>query len=102
MRFDPLLQTVTTQRLGEERVQAMFPTKAIADHGGRVSFGSDWPAAGYISEYRSLEGIRTAVTRQLPGRADVPPLGGDAAKVLLDMAIRANTLGRGLCYGHGG
>jgi len=93
MSFDPLLQGVSTERLGPERVQAMFPTRKIAEAGGNVSLGSDWPASGYLSEYRPLLSIRTAVTRQLPGRDDVPPLGGKEARVPLDMAIYAQTLG---------
>ena len=71
----------------------MFPTRKIAEAGGNVSLGSDWPAAGCLSEYRPLLSIRTAVTRQLPGRDDVPPLGGEEARVPLAMAIHAQTLG---------
>jgi predicted amidohydrolase YtcJ len=99
MSFDPLLQTVSTERLGPERVQAMFPMRKIADVGGNISLGSDWPASGYLSEYRPLLSIRTAVTRQLPGRDDVPPLGGEEARVPLDRAIYAQTLGA--AYGMG-
>jgi len=99
MSLDPLLQEVTTTRLGRERVDAMFPMKAVADAGGNVSLGLDWAVSGYISDHRPLMAIRTAVTRQLPGRDDVPPLGGEAARVPLDLAIRANTLGA--AYGMG-
>jgi predicted amidohydrolase YtcJ len=99
MSLDPLLQGLSTQRLGRDRVEAFFPMKAIADAGGNVSLGSDWPVSGYISEYRPLVAIRTAVTRQLPGRDDQPPLGGYDARVPLAMAIRANTLGA--AYGMG-
>jgi len=67
--------------------------KKIREAGGNISLGSDWPASGYLSEYRPLLSIRTAVTRQLPGRDDVPPLGGEEARVPLDMAIYAQTLG---------
>jgi len=93
MSFDPLLQSITTERFGADRVQAMFPMKKIREAGGNISLGSDWPASGYLSEYRPLLSIRTAVTRQLPGRDDVPPLGGKDARVPLDMAIYAQTLG---------
>ncbi len=93
MSFDPLLQSITTERFGADRVQAMLPMKKIGDAGGNISLGSDWPASGYLSEYRPLLSIRTAVTRQLPGRDDVPPLGGEEARVPLDMAIYAQTLG---------
>jgi len=93
MTFDPLLQGISTQRLGAKRVQAMFPMKKIAEAGGNISLGSDWPASGYISEYRPLLSIRAAVTRQLRGRDDVPPLGGEEARVPLPMALYAQTLG---------
>ena len=75
------------ERFGADRVQAMFPMKKIREAGGNISMGSDWPASGYLSDYRPLLSIRTAVTRQLPGRDDVPPLGGEEARVPLDMAI---------------
>jgi len=93
MSFDPLLQSITTERFGANRVQAMFPMKKIREAGGNISMGSDWPASGYLSDYRPLLSIRTAVTRQLPGRDDVPPLGGEEARVPLKMAIYAQTLG---------
>jgi len=93
MSLDPLLQSITTERFGAERVQAMFPMKKIREAGGNISLGSDWPASGYLSEFKPLLSIRTAVTRQLPGRDDVPPLGGEEARVPLDMAIYAQTLG---------
>ncbi|MGI9402707.1 MAG: amidohydrolase [Rhizobiaceae bacterium] len=92
MSFDPVLENVSISRLGEERVNRLYPMKAIAEAGGNVSLGSDWPAAGFISEMRPLVAIRTAVMRQLPGRDDVPPLGGEDAGVSVDLAIRANTI----------
>ncbi len=99
MSRDPALESVTISRLGEERVQRYSPMVAIAEAGGNVSLGSDWPAAGYIAEYRPLVAIRTAVMRQLPGRDDVPPLGGEEARVPIDLAIRANTINA--AYGMG-
>ncbi|MES0827710.1 amidohydrolase [Ruegeria sp. SCP11] len=99
MSLDPALQSVTLKRLGDERVNRYSPMLAIAEAGGNVSLGSDWPAAGYISEYRPLVAIRTAVMRQLPGRDDVPPLGGEEARVSVDLAIRANTINA--AYGMG-
>lgn len=99
MSLDPAMQSLTLQRLGEERVQRYMPMRAIAEAGGNVSLGSDWPAAGYISEYRPLVAIRTAVMRQLPGRDNVAPLGGEEARVPVDLAIRANTINA--AYGMG-
>ena len=64
----------------------------IAATGGTVSLGSDWPVSGWISEYRPLVAIETAVTRTIDGRKDVPPLGGVEAGVDVDTAIRAATI----------
>lgn len=93
MSLDPLLQSVTLNRLGQERRDRLFGMNEIADAGGNVSLGSDWPVSGYVSEYRPLSHIRTAVTRRLPNRDDQPLLGGEGAMVPLANAIRAQTLG---------
>ncbi|MTH96975.1 amidohydrolase [Roseibium sp. RKSG952] len=92
MTFDPLLQSVSTTRLGEDRVQAMYPVNKVVAGGGVFSFGSDWPVSGYVSEYRPLAAIEAGVTRQLPGRSDVPPLGGDEARMPLQLALEAHTI----------
>lgn len=92
MSYDPNLQLVSDVKLGKERVQEMFPMKAIAEAGGTVVLGSDWPVSGWISEYRPLVAIETAVTRTIDGRKDVPPLGGVEAGVDVDTAIRASTI----------
>lgn len=92
MTLDPLMQTISTSRLGAERVKAMFPVNRVAEAGGIFSFGSDWPVAGYASEYRPLSTIEAGVTRQLKGREDVPPLGGDEAKLPLQLALEAHTI----------
>lgn len=92
MTFDPLLQTISTTRLGADRVKAMFPVNRVADAGGTFSFGSDWPVSGYASEYRPLAAIEAGVTRQLKGREEVPPLGGEEAKLPLQLALEAHTI----------
>ena len=70
----------------------MMPARKIVDAGGNFSLGSDWPVSGYISEYRPLVAIETAITRTLDGRKDVPPLGGAEAGVTLETALRAATI----------
>jgi len=92
MTFDPLLQSVSTERLGEDRVQPMYPVNKVVAGGGVFSFGSDWPVSGYVSEYRPLAAIEAGVTRQLPGRSDVTPLGGDEARMPLQLALEAHTI----------
>lgn len=92
MSLDPLLQSVSTERLGEDRVQGMFPVTGVLEGKGTFSFGSDWPVSGYVSEYRPLAAIETGITRQLDGRKDVPPLGGADAGITLEQALRSHTI----------
>ena len=92
MSLDPLLQSVSTERLGVDRVQAMYPVNDVLAGGGTFSFGSDWPVSGYVSEYRPLAAVETGMTRQLDGREDVPPLGGADAGMSLDQALRSHTI----------
>ena len=87
MSLDPLLRSVSHRRLGKERLNNMFPMKAIADTGANVSFSSDWPVSGYISEYRPLD----AILRQIDPKQ--PPLGGEKAKIPLALALKAHTTG---------
>jgi len=77
--------------LGKECFNNMFPMKAIADTGANVSFGSDWPVSGYISEYRPLYAIQRAILRQIDPKQ--PPLGGEKAKIPLALALKAHTTG---------
>ena len=92
MSYDPVMQAISNKRIGKERTQQTFPTGKIVAAGGTFSLGSDWPVSGYISEYRPLAAIETAVTRTLDGRKDVPPLGGPDAGVSVEYAIRAATI----------
>lgn len=92
MSMDPLIQEISMKRLGAERVNIMFPVNEVHEAGGLVAFGSDWPASGYISEYRPLLTIQAGVTRQLPGREDQPPLGGADARIPLELAIKMHTI----------
>lgn len=89
---DPLIQDVTIGKIGEERVNRMYPIMPVHNAGGLVIFGSDWPAAGYISSYSPFMSLYVAVTRQLPGRENEEPLGGEAARVPLELALKMLTL----------
>lgn len=92
MSLDPLMQSIALARVGEERRDKAFPAASVIAQGGSFSLGTDWPVSGYVSEYRPLTGVEAAVTRQLDGRKDVPPLGGEAAKLTVDQALRAQTI----------
>lgn len=80
-------------RYGEPRASRMYRTKTILKEGGRISFGTDWPAAGYFSTYEPLRSIQVGVTRQLVGLKDAPVLSPADERVTIEEAIHANTLG---------
>lgn len=92
MSYDPLNKSIATKRLGVERVSRFFPVNEIHKSGGLVAFGSDWPASGYVSEYRPLVAIQSGVTRQLPGRENELPLGGEKARIPLELALKMQTI----------
>lgn len=93
MSLDPVQLEVASLRMGMDRVNQYFPIKQVADAGGNISLGSDWPASGYLAEYRPLHAIQMAVTRQPIGQPDHPLMGGEEYRLPLEQALRANTLG---------
>jgi predicted amidohydrolase YtcJ len=76
------------ERLGPNRAQQMLPTGSLVEAGGRVAFGSGWPAA----PLNPLLGIHAAVARTTD---DGLPEGGwnPAERVSLEAAIEAYTSG---------
>ncbi|HWJ73464.1 MAG TPA: amidohydrolase [Kaistia sp.] len=80
------------QRLGE-RAEVMYRAKSALEAGGTISFGTDWPAAGYFSTYKPLDSIQIAVTRQLIGNKDAPILAPLDERLSLVEAVHANTMG---------
>ncbi|SDZ77844.1 amidohydrolase [Microbulbifer marinus] len=97
--FDPYTANVSPVRLGEARMKQLFPIKAMLEAGANVSLGSDFPAASYVADYKPLNAITVAVTRQMLGKPDMPILGGEDARLTVAEAIRANTYGA--AYGIG-
>jgi hypothetical protein len=90
---DQTMTKVTPQRLGPERAASLLSMNSILRHGANLSFGTDWPAAGYYSTYRPLEAIEIATTRKelnKPDQAALPPV---EERVTLDEALRASTMG---------
>ena len=59
--------------VGMEKVENAYPVRSIMDAGVNQSFGADWPASAYLSTYKPLELIESAITRRLPGEPDMPP-----------------------------
>ncbi|MFZ0314756.1 MAG: amidohydrolase [Candidatus Korobacteraceae bacterium] len=69
---------------------------SVSKAGGRLAFGTDWPAAGYVSSYKPLDAIQVALTRAiLPQYGDkqftpiMPPVN---ERITLDQALKASTL----------
>ncbi|MFQ5549232.1 MAG: amidohydrolase, partial [Woeseia sp.] len=77
--------------VGMERMEAAYPVRSLIEAGAIQSFGADWPAAAYLSTYEPLILIEAAVTRQLPGRADMP-VRNPAERIGLADAIAGMTI----------
>jgi hypothetical protein len=91
-RGDDINLVFTEPRLGPERSRWLYPHKTILDTGGRLVWGTDWP----VTSLAPLEGIETAVSRQLlggrdaagnPDRAWIPE-----ERLALEQAIAAYTI----------
>jgi len=73
-----------------------FRHNSVLKAGGRVAFGTDWPASGYIVTYRPLDTLQVAVTRGiLPqyGKDQFKPvLPPEGERLTLDQALKAQTV----------
>jgi len=80
--------TVWARNAGPDRASRAWAWNSIAQDGGRLAFGSDWP----VVTLNPFEGIETAVTRQtadgLPKEGFVP-----SQRISVAEAIRGYTLG---------
>lgn len=54
--------------VGEDLMENAYPVRSLVESGVTQSFGSDWPAAAFLSTFEPLTLIEVAVTRRLPGR----------------------------------
>ena len=93
---DPYSEKLT-QILGNDVVNAEWARmNSVSKAGGRLAFGSDWPAAGYFSSYRPLDAIQVALTRAiLPQyeKIQFTPIMPPANEIVtLDQALKAYTL----------
>lgn len=81
--------------VGTDLMEAAYPVKSLIASGAVQSFGTDWPAASYLSTWKPLTQIEVAVTRRLPGRRDLP---ARAAAQALSVAQAVAALTRGSAY----
>lgn len=89
--LDPAIVGITRKRWGS-RTDHFFRYFSILRAHGRLTLGTDWPAASYYSTYKPLDAIESALTRQEIGKPDaraLPPIG---ERIDLAQALRANTL----------
>ncbi len=89
---DPGTVDTTIIRCGHDRQRKIFRPKTILDSGGMITFGSDWPAAGWFSTYKPLDAIEVSITRQLVGSPEAPVLDPIDERLNLAEALHANTI----------
>lgn len=93
MSADPDTVTNMGARYGAPRKDLLYRPQEVLKSGGRISLGTDWPAAGYFSTYKPLDSIQIGVTRQLVGQPDAPVLEPVDQRLTVAEAVHANTLG---------
>ena len=92
---DETILGVSGVRVGKDILYSEFSrARSIIDAGGKLSFGTDWPAAGHYSTYKPLEAIEVAITRKMlrgeKGVIDVlPPLD---ERVTLAQSLKSSTI----------
>src|SRR5467141_3630581 len=79
---------VWARNIGPDRASRAWAWKSIAEAGGRLAFGSDWP----VVTLNPWEGVQTAVTRQT---TDGKPAAGfvPAQRLTVPQVIEGYTLG---------
>ena len=92
---------VMKSRLGDRALQ-QYPLRSAVESGVIVTLGADWPASAYVSTYRPLVLIESAVTRRLAGRPDLEALPPIAEALPLPDAIRGMTASAAYQIGLGG
>jgi predicted amidohydrolase YtcJ len=96
MSADPDTMENLAARYGRPRQDLFYRSQDVLKSGGRISLGTDWPAAGYFSTYKPLDSIQIGVTRQLigdPEEADAAVLAPADQRLSVEEAVHANTLG---------
>ena len=93
---DPTIKR-TAGIVGEDLAfKEFFRHNSVLKAGGRLAFGTDWPASGYIVTYRPLDTIQVAVTRGILPRFGkdqfTPVLPPENERITLDQALKATTL----------
>lgn len=82
---------VMARRLGQ-RAERQYTVRSAIDAGTIVTLGSDYAASAYVSTYRPLVLIESAVTRRLAGVTSGDPLPPADEALSVEAAIRAMTI----------
>ena len=93
---DPTLALIM-KIVGKDLVSTEYARmNSVLKAGGRLAFGTDWPASGWVATYRPLDAIQVALTRKiLPqyGKQEVlPVVPPENERITLDQALKAYTL----------
>lgn len=96
MTPDPPMER-TAQIVGNDvAFKELNRVNSVLKTGGRVAFGTDWPAAGYVSTFQPLDAIQVAVTRmilQKYGNDQFTPVLPPVDEIItLEQALKAYTL----------
>ncbi len=85
------IDEVMMRRLGE-RARRHYTIRSALEVGTVVTLGADYPASSYVSTYRPLVLIESAVTRRLAGLRSGDPLPPACEALPVEAAIRAMTI----------
>ena len=88
---DPVVDTLTVPRVGEERAARLYPIGSVHASGAVMCIGSDWP----VTTPNPWLELEVAVTRQPPGESDAEPLN---ASERIDLATAMAAFARGSAY----
>jgi hypothetical protein len=85
---DPMIEEMTTPRVGAERAARLYPIGDVRASGAMLAFGSDWP----VTTPNPFLEMEVAVTRQVPGEPDAGVL-HPSQRIDLQAALAAFTRG---------
>lgn len=90
---DPDTTGTLRERLGHARhSRNVYRARSLIESGARVTFGTDWAAAGYYSTYKPLDVIQIGMTRQLLNKPDGPVLAPADERLTLAQLLQGYTL----------
>jgi predicted amidohydrolase YtcJ len=85
---DPMIEEMTTPRVGAERAARLYPIGDVRASGAVLAFGSDWP----VTTPNPFLEMEVAVTRQVPGEPEAGVL-HPSQRIDLQAALAAFTRG---------